>query len=284
MADFTLLASGYGAIEGPCADDDGGLYFSDVYNGGVFRLTPGGSVELVVPKRKGVGGICLHADGGIVVAGRDVSRVVDGVSEVLVGPDDLPAAAHRFSGFNDLGADHLGRVFVGAGRRNLEGELEDCELFLLSERGRALTVDRGIGLPNGVVASPDEHWLYHADTEHRSIAVIDLTDPAPVPPVARRFSTGAAPGGPDGMACDEEGGLWLACHEGGCIARFTPDGELDRTVDVPAHDPLNVCFVGPGLAQLIVVTLDNTERPELGGCVFRTEVGVRGAPVPRATI
>jgi hypothetical protein len=31
-------------------------------------------------------------------------------------------------------------------------------------------------------------------------------------------------------------------------------------------------------------TGSNTERPELGGCVFRIRVGVRGAPVGTATV
>ena len=89
MEGFTLLASGYGAIEGPAADDEGGLYFSDVPNGGVFRLSPDGQVDVVVPKRKYVGGIILHADGGIVIAGRDISRVVDGHSETILSLNDL---------------------------------------------------------------------------------------------------------------------------------------------------------------------------------------------------
>jgi len=35
---------------------DGSLYCSDVHNGGVRRLRPDGQVELVIPKRRGVGG------------------------------------------------------------------------------------------------------------------------------------------------------------------------------------------------------------------------------------
>jgi gluconolactonase len=284
MDGFTLLASGYGSIEGPCVDDVGGVYFSDVWNGGVYRVTPDGGVEVAVPKRRGVGGICLHADGGIVVAGRTLARVVDGETEVIVEAEHLAPAANRFSGFNDFGADAAGRVFVGAGRRSADDELEDCELYLVTGEGEAQKVCGGLGLPNGVASSPDGRWLYHADTEARALLVLDLADPDPVPPVTRTLSTAAAPGGPDGLATDVEGGIWMALHGGGCIARFTPDGDLDRTVAVPAGDPLNLCFVGPELTELVVVTQDNAEQPELGGCVFRTSVGVQGREVPKARI
>ena len=47
------LAWGYGLIEGPRTAPDGGLYFSDVRNGGVRRLDPDGSVAVIVPKRRG---------------------------------------------------------------------------------------------------------------------------------------------------------------------------------------------------------------------------------------
>ena len=39
---FDTLAFGYGLVEGPRADDAGGLYFSDVTRGGVYRLAADG--------------------------------------------------------------------------------------------------------------------------------------------------------------------------------------------------------------------------------------------------
>ena len=65
-----LLASGYGLLEGPRVDDQNRLYFSDVPNGGVYRRSPGGKIETLIPERKGVGGIALNEGGGIVCSGR----------------------------------------------------------------------------------------------------------------------------------------------------------------------------------------------------------------------
>ena len=49
-----------------------GLYFSDVINGGVHLLDRTDKVSLAVPKRRGIGGMALHASGGLVVGGRDI--------------------------------------------------------------------------------------------------------------------------------------------------------------------------------------------------------------------
>jgi sugar lactone lactonase YvrE len=281
---FTLLASGFGAIEGPAVDDEGGLYFSDVPNGGVYRLSQDGQVEVVVPRRKSVGGIIVHDDGGIVVAGRDISRVVDGRTEVLLSRADLTSEPAAPAGFNDMCADARGRIFVGLVRRDADGEWAGYELLMVEKPGEAVAVDAGAGLPNGAATSPDGRWLYHADTEAKSVAVLDLHDGTEVPTVSHRIPTEQVPGGPDGMAVDVEGGLWFAFYQGGCIARFSPDGELDRRIEVPARDPLNVCFAGPGLEDLIVVTHDNSESPDKGGSIFRTSVGVRGLPAGRARV
>src|SRR6267154_874016 len=114
MADMILLASGYQAVEGPTLELDGSVYFSDTFGGGVYRLPVAGDVEVVVPKRKGAGGIVRHAGGGIVISGRDLSHVRDGDTRVLLTREDLPAqAGTRVGGFNDITADRVGRLFAG---------------------------------------------------------------------------------------------------------------------------------------------------------------------------
>src|SRR5439155_8878136 len=98
MAGLEAVAWGYGLIEGPRYDAAGDLYFSDVPNGGVHRLpASGGPVEVVVPKRRGVGGIALHADGGILITGRNLCHVKDGESRIVWQPDS--------PGLNDLFVD-----------------------------------------------------------------------------------------------------------------------------------------------------------------------------------
>ncbi len=81
--EFEALVWGYGLVEGPRVDARGNLYFSDVLNGGVYVLDPSGSVRTVVPKRRGVGGIALHADAGLVISGKNVCHVREGKTQVL---------------------------------------------------------------------------------------------------------------------------------------------------------------------------------------------------------
>ena len=105
------VARGYGLVEAPVWDGERGLYFSDVLNGGVWLLDRAGVISPVVPKRRGVGGMALHAEGGLIVGGRNVAWVgADGETRILLDPAAIPGAI----GFNDLTTDHAGRIYVGS--------------------------------------------------------------------------------------------------------------------------------------------------------------------------
>src|SRR5689334_22052688 len=101
------LATGYSLIEGPVWDAGKGLYFSDVLGGGIYLLNRQDEVSLAVPKRRGVGGMALHADGGLVVSGREIVHVSLAEPTMTVLLDQQ--AAGNAVGFNDLTTDTLGR-------------------------------------------------------------------------------------------------------------------------------------------------------------------------------
>jgi gluconolactonase len=258
------------------------LYFCDVYGGGVFRLRADGGLETIVERRKYIGGLCLHADGGIVVSGRDVSHVHDGEMRVILEAQALATSAAPVVGFGDLHADARGRVYVGAVRKTAAGDFADAELLRIDRAGEAVQLYGGVLLSNGIATSADQRWLAHADSERRLVRLTDLFDDTTPP--ARSFSTELVAGRPDGLAFDVDGGIWVAFLEAGCVARFTMDGAIDLVADVPATDATSVCFTGPDNTALIVTTLNNTLDPPKGACAFRFDVGVAGAPVARSTV
>src|SRR3954451_4286387 len=157
------LASGFRLVEGPTIDPDGLLVFSDVQAGGVHRLQADGSVTDVIPHRKGIGGIAVHADGGFVISGRNVSwKRPDGETVVLLDRE------HDGMSFNDLTADPEGRIYVGSLLFNpLDdggSERQAGDLYLIDLDGSVRTVHDDVGLSNGLGVSPDGTSLYHSDT------------------------------------------------------------------------------------------------------------------------
>lgn len=272
------LAFGYGLIEGPRTDAEGNLYFSDVPGGGVYCLRPSGEIETVIPKRRGVGGIALHADGGLVVSGRDICHVRAGETRILFEREDIP-------GFNDIFTDTLGRVYAGALRSNpfaREAGSVPGELWRIDGPGNALELYGEVALSNGIGFSPDGTRIYHSDSIPREILVHDVTPDGSCK--NRRVLARLSEGVPDGLAVDEEEGIWVAVYGGGCVARYRASGELERRIEVPASSVTSLCFGGRDRRDLYIVSADNSEDPSRGGSVFRTRAPVPGLPAAPARI
>lgn len=273
-----VLASGYGLVEGPRFDLAGGLYFSDVQGGGIYYRTPGGVLETAVPKRRGVGGIAIHADGGIVVSGRNICHVKDGETRVVFDPPDTP-------GFNDLFTDAKGRVYVGTMRSDpfeQGGPRTMGELWRIGNDGQAEELYGDVSLSNGIGFSPDGTKLYHSDTARNHVIAHDVSADGSVS--NRRVFADLDDGGPDGLAVDSDGFVWVADYLGGCVARFDPDGKLERRLEVPAKAVTSLCFGGSDGCDLIIATADHSGDPSLKGCVLRTRSPVPGLPAPDARI
>jgi D-xylonolactonase len=276
--DWETLASGYGLVEGPTVDDAGGLYFSDVLGGGVYRLDANGDVETVVPKRRGIGGLALHANGGVVCSGRDIVHVHDGKTRVLLSVDGV-------SGWNDLCTDERGRVYAGALRFAVFDRDADeipGEAWRVDGEGDGIAIYDGVIHANGIALSPDECTIFHSDTRAHRVLVHDLDDDGVVT-AARAIDTSEY-GDPDGLAVDETGCVWAAILGGFGIARLTPDGRLDSRVDVPATFVTSLCFGGDDRRDLYVTTADNVDDAARRGTVLRGRVDVAGAPVHPARI
>lgn len=274
--EIETLASGYGLIEGPRVDAAGNLYFSDVTNGGVYRRRPSGEIDTVVPRRRGVGGIALHADGGLVISGKNICHVKDGATRILFTRDDAP-------GFNDLFTDAQGRVYTGTMKSDpfrIEGERVAGECWRIEGEGKGTELYGGVLLTNGIGFSPDGTRIYHSDTARACVLVHALDAGGRATPLRSI----PAEGGPDGLAVDAEGGLWVALYQAGRVQRFLPDGRPERSVDVPARMVTSVCFGGEDLRDLYIVSADNTSGRERGGSVFRTRSEVAGLPAPFARI
>jgi sugar lactone lactonase YvrE len=247
-----VLANGFQLAEAPRPAPGGGLYFSDALGGGVRLLRPDGSLEEVVPKRKGVGGLVPHRDGGIVVSGRTVEHCRDGEVRTLLEVEGI-------GGFNDLTTDSEGRVIVGALRFfPFRGEEPVPSFVWRIENGEATLLTEQVRWPNGTDISPDGATLYMSDFADGTVHAFELGDEPPLP--ARVFARSPR-GSADGLTIDDEGGVWIALGQGAGLARFTPDGELDSVVDIPDAFVTSLCFDG---ADAYVTTANALLRMDLG--------------------
>jgi xylono-1,5-lactonase len=277
------MATGYALIEGPVWDPGHGLYFSDVINGGVHLLNRAGKASLVVPRRRGIGGMARHVAGGLVVGGRDIAFVhlPDGKMHPLLS---LGAIAEA-TGFNDLTTDRAGRIYVGSlafkvfgGEPPRPGHLHVIELD-----GKMRTVSDGVMLTNGLGFSPDGKKLYHSDSRAPVVRVYDVNDDGSVGPW-RKFADLGGAGLPDGLKVASDGSVWVADAHGGRVAVFNADGSHRLDLEVPLPMVTSLCFGGDDLRDLYVVTGSRGGPHENCGTIFRQRVAVAGLALPPARV
>lgn len=277
------LATGYGLVEGPVWHDALGLLYSDVPNGGVFRLAKDGAVSQQVPKRRGIGGMALHADGGLIMGGRDiVVSDIDGTNMgVLLAGADTSAGI----GFNDLTTDAAGRIYVGdLGFRVFGGgEPKPGFLHIIDLDGGDRVISDGVMLTNGLGVSPDGKRLYHSDARADVVRVYDVSPDGSVGDW-RPFARTADGETPDGLAVAADGSVWVALAHGGAVAVYEPDGRLRQRVPAPLPMVTSVCFGGDDLQDLYVATGSRGGPSDNCGSVFVMRAPVAGLPIAPARV
>jgi sugar lactone lactonase YvrE len=232
-----------------------------------------------------VGCIALRRSGGLVVAldhGLHGFDPATGKLQFLVHPE----ASEPGNRYNDGRCDRRGRLWIGTmdiGIRRASGSF-----YRISADRSVLRLFDGITVPNSTAFSPDDRTLYFADTpDGRLRAYAFDPDDGRLGPMRVLLDSGAVPGRPDGATVDAEGCVWSARYEGACVARITPEGDVDRVVALPATRVTSCTLGGRDLRTLYITTarqkLTDAElaaQPH-AGAVFALRVATPGLSEPR---
>ena len=279
------LTQGYGLIEGPVWVSGRGLMFSDVMHGGVHCLGVDGTVELVFPHRRGIGGMSLHDDGGLVISGRNVAYkgFSGGDTKVLLDRDE----ENNLVGFNDITTDSRGRIYAGGLGSSPVFEdgrgPQSQDLYLIDLDGTAKSVATDVRLTNGLGFSSNGSRLYHSDSARSTVYCYRVNEDGtlgPKEPFARTEN-----GVPDGLAVAEDDSVWVALARGGSgVAVFEPDGTPREHIQIPHPMCTSVCFGGDDLRDLYIVSGSDGQQGDRCGGVFKVRTSVAGLPVPNAKV
>lgn len=210
-------------IEGPCFDAAGNLYLVDIPFGRVFRVTPDGTWSLVIEYDGWPNGLKITADGRILIA--DYRH---GLMQLDAdGGSIRPLLGHRnsesFKGCNDLHIAPSGEIyFTDQGQTGLHDPTG--RVFRLRPDGR---LDRLIGngpSPNGLALDSSGQVLFVAMTRDNAIWRVPLMRDGGVAKVGR-FASFFGTSGPDGLAVDSKGRLFVAHASLGHVFVLAPNGE-----------------------------------------------------------
>lgn len=277
MAD-TRCRTGEGPLWHP---EDASLYWMDIPNGHLFRYGTRDATAARVMEGPVVGAATLQSDGTVALLGiHGGIWLWRGTLRALAA--EIPGV--RGTRFNDALADPSGRVLSGTMPAGSRGST----LYAIEPNGNSRAVVDGLGQSNGMALSDDQRTLFHVDTRAgllRAYAYDVETGIPREPRVLSAFSP--SDGVPDGLACDEEGCLWVAMWGGGSVRRLDRTGRLIGRITLPTPLVSSVAFGGSDLGDLFITTAGGDNRYRHGphaGSLFHAAPGVRGAPRHRSAL
>lgn len=244
-------------LEGPAIGRDGALWLTDIPYGRILRVDAQGAWSVRAEYDGWPNGMRLHPDGSFIIAdykrgilrldpdsGAITSLIESFRSEGFKGCNDLWFAADGTLFFTDQGQtglqDPTGRVF--------RADLEAKRLEPLIRNGPS---------PNGLVTSLDDRFLYVAMTRSCEVWRLPLfPDGTSKVNLFARLPAGTS--GPDGMALDRDGNLYV-CHAGrGAVFVYDEIGDEIAMIDC-RHIGLtvtNLVFAGPQSRDLFITVSD----------------------------
>ena len=264
--------------EGPTVAEDGTVYFTDLGNNRIMRLSTDGQLSTFRQPSHRANGLIFDSEWRLLACeSGDGDTVLPRVTRTNMETGEIEVIADAFEGKqlhspNDLSFDTQGRIYFTdrPGPNPRPDQTGVHGVYRVDPDGtiaRILT-EPEVVRPNGIVISPDDRTLYVIETDQseggpRMIRAYDLSDAGTVSNmrVFHDFSPGRSG---DGMTIDSEGNLYVAAGlnrrrgtsetldtQAG-VHVFSPDGELLEHIPIPEDTITNAAFGGPDLRTLYV--------------------------------
>jgi gluconolactonase len=285
------LAGDFKFTEGPAADGEGNVFFSDIPNNRILRWSIHGELTTYREDSGGSNGLFVDKKGNLLACEGGRRRVVsiDGFGKVTVLADSYEGpsgAGKKFNSPNDLWVDANGGVYFTDPSYDKKSELEqggEHVYYIAPERPpqpvvsesnqpaepndanappkkkegwEVIRVISDMVKPNGIIGTPDGKTLYV--TDHGS----DKTFKYSINPDGTLSNKELfAPESSDGMTIDNEGNVYLTVmaaktlqsYDTGAnpVAVYNSKGVKIESIEIPER-PANVCFGGKDKQTLFI--------------------------------
>jgi gluconolactonase len=251
-AKLEKLAGGFEFTEGPAADAQGNVYFTDQPNDRIMKWSVEGKLTTFMKPCGRSNGLCFDAQGKlwacadeknemwrIDVATKEKTVVIkDFEGKLLNGPNDVWLRPDGGLYFTD---PYYQRPYWKRGAKEIEIE---GVYYLAPDRKRLVRVVADFVQPNGIIGTPDGKTLYVADIRGNKTYAYDIQPDGSL--AGKRLFCKL---GSDGMTIDDQGNVYLTGHG---VTAFDRQGQQIEHIDVPEPWTGNICFSGSERQTLFI--------------------------------
>jgi gluconolactonase len=260
-AKLTKLADGFSFTEGPAADADGNVLFTDQPNDRIMKWSTDGKLTTFMQPCGRSNGLCFDGHGNLWACADEKNemwiinpkiidpKITDPKKKVTVviknfegkllnGPNDVWLRPDGGMYFTD---PYYQRPYWKRGPKEIDIE---GVYYLTPDHKKLSRVVSDLSQPNGIIGTPDGKTLYVSDIRGNRTYAYDIHDDGTL--TGKRLICKL---GSDGMTIDNRGNIYLT---GKGVTVFDPSGKQIEHIDVPEAWTANICFSGKERDMLFI--------------------------------
>ncbi len=252
-----LLVAEFKFTEGPAADAQGNVFFTDQPNDRICKWSIDGKLTTFLKPCGRSNGLFFDKEGNLYACADMENELwkIDRKGNVTVLVKDYQGK--RLNGPNDLWIDPEGGIYFtdplykrDYWTRDPAMQQDGQHVYYLSPDGKKLTrVATDLTQPNGIIGTPDGAYLYVADIGARKTYRFKINPDATLSDKTLFCSMGS-----DGMTIDIEGNVYLT---GRGVTVFNPEGVQIDHIPIDEGWTANVCFGGKDRDTLFITAMDS---------------------------
>jgi len=241
-----LIAKQFSFTEGPTADKNGVVYFTDQPNNTIWKYSEDGLLTLFLDKAGRSNGMYFYKNKLIACADeKNELWLIDSKGKATVLLNNFEG--RKLNGPNDVWVTPKGDIYFTDPYyqrpywTRKESELKGEYVYYLAKGTRKpVIVADDLLKPNGIVGTPDGDYLYVADIKDKKTYRYRIETNGKL-----KDKTLFAEQGSDGMTIDHRGNVYLT---GDGVTVYNPQGKRIKKISVPHATSKvwtsNVCFFG----------------------------------------
>lgn len=252
-----LIASAYEFTEGPAADKEGNVYFTDQPNDQIIKWSASDNTLEVFLKPSGrSNGLYFDHDGNLIACADEKTELwlIDKQKNITVLVDGFDNK--KMNGPNDLWIDSKGGIYLTdpfykrPWWEHEEPEQTASRVYYLTPDKKDLNiVADGFVRPNGIIGSPDGKTLYIADIGDDKTYSYTINENSSL--TDKKLFTAM---GSDGMTLDTKGNVYLT---GDGVTVFNAKGDKIQHIPIDQKWTANVTFGGKENNKLFITAMNS---------------------------
>lgn len=245
------LAGGFKFTEGPAADADGNVFFTDQPNNRILKWSSDGKFSTFLQPCGRSNGLCFDSKGNLWACADEKNELwrIDAKGKAAVILKGYQGK--RLNGPNDLWVHPKGGIYLtdpfyqrDYWKRGPKEQDKEAVYYLAPDHKTLTRAAEDLRQPNGIIGTPDGKTLYVADIKANKTYAYDIADDGTL----KKKRLFCEPGS-DGMTIDSAGNVYLT---GKGVIVFDRAGKKIEEIAVPEPWTANVCFGGKDRRTLFI--------------------------------